>query len=184
MTQPAPDDEPKPTSSLLYMLPPLPRCSGWAYSSLLHPPVSAFPVTPDRSACTLVVSRLARRSLALRPAHAHGHQVVTALIPEASNISSPPCLLRLLPAGAVAGWGSHTLESAAFSRCTGHPTNDISRAFSKRRHNDQTSSNPTSRGVQLTRDRGGTGISLERRTCQFRSQARRRSSREHISSGP
>jgi hypothetical protein len=61
------------------MLPPLPRCSGWAYSSLLHPPVSAFPATPGGSACTLVVSRLARRSLTLRPAHAHGHQVVTAL---------------------------------------------------------------------------------------------------------
>ena len=27
-------------------------------------------------------------------------------------------LLRLLPAGAVAGWGSHPLESAAFSRRT------------------------------------------------------------------
>ena len=26
---------------------------------------------------------------------------------------SPPCLLRLLPAGAVAGWDLHPLESAA-----------------------------------------------------------------------
>ena len=31
-----------------------------------------------------------------------------------SAISSPPWLLRLLPAGAVARWGSHPLESAAF----------------------------------------------------------------------
>jgi hypothetical protein len=38
--------------------------------------------------------------------------------PKASDISSPPCLLRLLPAGAVAGWGLHPLESAAFSRRT------------------------------------------------------------------
>ena len=36
--------------------------------------------------------------------------------PKASDISSPPCLLRLLPVGAVAGWGSHPLESAALSR--------------------------------------------------------------------
>src|SRR5262249_35112251 len=30
--------------------------------------------------------------------------------PGASDISSPPCLPRLLPAGAVAGWGLHPLE--------------------------------------------------------------------------
>src|ERR1035437_7932340 len=30
--------------------------------------------------------------------------------PKASDISSPPCLLRLLPAGAVAGWDLHPLE--------------------------------------------------------------------------
>ena len=40
------------------------------------------------------------------------------LYPKASAISSPPCLLRLLPAGAVAGWGLHPLESAALSRRT------------------------------------------------------------------
>src|ERR1019366_8521349 len=37
---------------------------------------------------------------------------------KASDISSPPCLLRLLPAGAVAGWDLHPLESAAFTRLT------------------------------------------------------------------
>jgi hypothetical protein len=35
----------------------------------------------------------------LRPAHSRGHQFVTRY-PKASDISSPPCLLRLLPAGA------------------------------------------------------------------------------------
>ena len=30
--------------------------------------------------------------------------------PGASDISSPPCLPRLLPAGAVAGWALHPLE--------------------------------------------------------------------------
>lgn len=38
--------------------------------------------------------------------------------PKASDISSPSCLLRLLPAGAVAGRGLHPLESAALSRRT------------------------------------------------------------------
>jgi hypothetical protein len=35
----------------------------------------------------------------LRPAHSRGHQFVTRY-PKASDISPPPCLLRLLPAGA------------------------------------------------------------------------------------
>ena len=80
------------------MLPPLPRCSGWAYSSLLHPSVSAFPATPGGSACTLVVSRLARRSLTLRPAHAHGHQVVTALARGFRHFVSS------MPAPVASGW--------------------------------------------------------------------------------
>src|SRR5882724_4086035 len=65
---------------------------------------------------------LAQRLLALRPAHSRGHQFVTRY-PKASDISSPPCLLRLLPAGAVAGWGLHPLESAALSRRT--PSADL-----------------------------------------------------------
>ena len=65
---------------------------------------------------------LPAHSLALRPAHSRCHQFVTR-IPKASAISSPPELLRLLPAGAVAGWGLHPLESAAFARRT--PTTDI-----------------------------------------------------------
>src|SRR6202047_3318725 len=47
----------------------------------------------------LLEPRLAQRLLALRPAHSRGHQCVTRY-PKASDISSPPCLLRLLPAGA------------------------------------------------------------------------------------
>jgi len=64
-----------------------------------HPAVSAFPDSTIVSACTSSFSRFARRSLALRPAHSRGHQFVTSY-PKASDISSPPCLLRLLPAGA------------------------------------------------------------------------------------
>src|SRR6516162_3243568 len=63
------------------------------------PAISAFPGRVAGSVCTSSFSKLARRSLALRPAHSRGHQFVTRY-PKASDISSPPCLLRLLPAGA------------------------------------------------------------------------------------
>ena len=48
-------------------------------------------------------THVAARTLALSP------NFVTSY-PKASDISSPPCLLRLLPAGAVAGWDLHPLE--------------------------------------------------------------------------
>src|SRR5277367_6878989 len=92
------------------MLPPLPRCSGRAYSSLKNrPSVSAFPDSTIASACTSSFSRFARRLLALRPAHSRSHQIRDRY-PRASDISSPPCLPRLLPAGAIAGWALHPLE--------------------------------------------------------------------------
>src|SRR6267143_97857 len=90
--------------------------------SLIHPDVSAFPERVVGSACASSFSRLARRSLALRPAHSRCHQFVTR-IPKASAISSPPQLLRLLPAGAVRRVGLDPLESAALSRRT--PNTDI-----------------------------------------------------------
>jgi len=62
---------------LVYMLTPLPRRSGWAYSSLIHPAVSAFPERVVGSACASSFSRLARRLLTLRPAHSRCHQFVT-----------------------------------------------------------------------------------------------------------
>src|SRR3984893_10345334 len=46
-------------------------------ASLIHPTVSAFPERVVGSACALSFSRLARRSLALRPAHSRCHLVVT-----------------------------------------------------------------------------------------------------------
>src|SRR5277367_2179448 len=74
-----------------------------------HPSVSAFPHSTIGSACTSSFSRFARRSLALRPAHSRSHQIRDRY-PGASDISSPPCLPRLLPAGAIAGWALHPLE--------------------------------------------------------------------------
>src|SRR6516225_1435342 len=92
------------------MLPPLPRCSRWAYLSLKNrPAVSAFPDSTFGSACTLTFSRIARRLLTLRPAHSRGHQFRDRY-PGASDISSPSCLPRLLPAGAVAWRGLHPLD--------------------------------------------------------------------------
>ncbi len=44
-------------------------------ASLIHPAVSAFPDTTVGSACASSFSRLARRSLALRPAHSRCHRI-------------------------------------------------------------------------------------------------------------
>src|SRR5260370_35373690 len=76
---------------------------------------SAFPEMVIGSACASSFSRLAQRSLSLPPAHSRCHQFVTR-IPKASASSLPPWLLRLLPAGAVAGWGFHPPERTALSR--------------------------------------------------------------------
>src|SRR6516162_7311704 len=93
-----------------------------------NPDVSAFPERVVGSACASSFSRLARRSLALRPAHSRCHQFVTR-IPKASASSLPPWLLRLLPAGAMAGWDLHPLESAALSRRTPEANLDITSAI-------------------------------------------------------
>src|ERR1700730_6347423 len=45
--------------------------------ALVHPAVSAFPERVVGSACALSFSRIAQRSLALRPAHSRCHQFVT-----------------------------------------------------------------------------------------------------------
>src|SRR3954447_1445218 len=86
-----------------------------------HPAVSAFPERGIGSACTSSFSRIARRSLTLRPAHSRGHLFVTRY-PKASDISSPPCLLRLLPAGAIAPGGPCTHWKAP--PFTAHPHSD------------------------------------------------------------
>jgi hypothetical protein len=81
-----------------------------------HPSVSAFPDSTIGSVCTSSFSRFARRSLALRPAHSRSH--LGDRYPRASDISSPPCLPRLLPAGAIAGWALHPLEKRRLARRT------------------------------------------------------------------
>ena len=76
--------------------------------------MSSLPERVVGSASASSVSRIARRSPTLRPAHSRGHQFVTRY-PKASAISLPPWLLRLLPAGAVAGWALHPLEKRRLS---------------------------------------------------------------------
>jgi hypothetical protein len=71
------------------------------------PSISTFPVRVNGSACTSSFSRIAQRSLALRPARSHGH--LRDRYPGASDISSPPCLRRLLPGWSIAWWASHPL---------------------------------------------------------------------------
>ena len=44
-------------------------------ASLIHPDVSAFPERVVGSACALSFSRIAQRSLALRPAHSRCHRI-------------------------------------------------------------------------------------------------------------
>ena len=72
-----------------------------ALLNVVHPPQSSFSAIMRLAFST--ATRVAARTLALSP------NFVTSY-PKASDISSPPCLLRLLPAGAVAGWDSHPLE--------------------------------------------------------------------------
>ena len=82
-----------------------------------HPAVAAFPDSAVGSACTSTFSRLAWRSLALRPAHSRGHQVVTAIrrLQPFRYLHDCSDCFRLERS---AGWALHPLESAAFSRRT------------------------------------------------------------------
>ena len=78
-------------------------------ASLIHPAVSAFPERVVGSACALSFSRLARRSLALRPAHSRCHRyrdtlsegfshfVTSMTAPVASGWSG--CRVGLAPTG-------------------------------------------------------------------------------------
>ena len=95
-----------------------------------HPAVSAFPGRVTGSACTSSFSRLARRLLALRPAHSRGHQFVTAirrLQPFRYLHDCSDCFRR----ERIAGWALHPLESAALSRRT--PQADLGRAPPEKR---------------------------------------------------
>ena len=88
-------------------------------ASLIHPVVSAFPDRVVGSACASTFSRLARRSLALRPAHSRCHQFV-ARLPEGfshfvTSMTAPVasgwsiCRVGLAPTGKRRLITAHTL---------------------------------------------------------------------------
>ena len=103
------------------MLSPLPRRSDWVPTSLTSPAVSAFPGLGAGSACASSFSRLAQRSLTLRPAHSRGHQFVTRftrgfnhfvtsiVAPVASGWSG--CRVGLSPTGKSAALPRRTLKA-------------------------------------------------------------------------
>jgi hypothetical protein len=79
---------------LVYMLPPVPRCSDCVRICSVHTVVSVFPESRFRSSCTLTFSRIAQRSLTLRPAHSRCHRISWQLLPEGfkhfvTSIASP-----------------------------------------------------------------------------------------------
>src|SRR5271167_4484698 len=99
------------------MLPPLPRCSGWAYSSLISPSRVSLPRKGHRVGLHIVLfeacsafTRVAACTLARLPirnplSEGFSHFVTSMTAPVASGWS-------------VTGWGLHPLESAALSRRT------------------------------------------------------------------
>jgi hypothetical protein len=94
---------------LVYMLPPLPRCSGWTYSSLVHPSRITLPRKGCRvglhidlfEACS-AFTRVAACTLALSPdrdTHTEGfsHFVTSIAAPVASGWNG--CRVGLAPTG-------------------------------------------------------------------------------------
>ena len=103
---------------LVYVLSPLPRHSHWRHC-LAHPARDISLPRKGRLVGLCIV--LLEAYSAFRSRYGPHTRAATnswPAYPKASDISSPPCLLRLLPAGALAGRGLHPLESAAFSQRT------------------------------------------------------------------
>src|SRR5215471_15095913 len=112
------------------MLPPLPRCSGWGYVSLILPSRISLPRKGRRVGLHIVVfevcsafTRVAACPLALSPIRdtlieGFSHFVTSMTAPIASGGSE------------FAGWDLHPLESAALSRRT--PIGDLRGSAKKR----------------------------------------------------
>jgi hypothetical protein len=88
-------------------------------NTLLNLPiVSAFPDRVVGSACASSFSRIAQRSLALRPAHSRCHQFVTRFTRRLQPFRFLHSCSGCFRLERVAGWALHPLESAAFARRT------------------------------------------------------------------
>jgi hypothetical protein len=93
-------------------------------ASLIRPVMSAFPEMAVGSACALSFSRLAQRSLALRPAHSRCHRFV-ARLPEGFRH-----IVTSMPAPVASGWSGCRVGLAPTGkrrRCTAHAISGHSR---------------------------------------------------------
>jgi len=92
--------------------------TGTGDTALLIPPVlSAFPAMAGRSACATSFSRIAQRSLALRPAHSPSH-LMTLYTRGFSHFVTSMTAPIASGWSKIAGWDSHPLRNAAFARRT------------------------------------------------------------------
>jgi hypothetical protein len=86
-------------------------------TSLIHPVVTDFPDTTVGSSCASSFSRIARRSLALRPAHSRCHQFVARLPEGFSHI------VTSMTAPVASGWSGCRAGLAPAGKrrlCTAH----------------------------------------------------------------
>ena len=108
------------------MLSPLPRHSDWnhscSFTQSYQPSPRWRPGRPVQRPFRGLLSVHSRYGL-----HTCAATYMRHASPEASTTSLPPQLLRLLPAGTVAGWGFHPRGNAALPRRT--PGADINRLF-------------------------------------------------------
>ena len=77
-----------------------------------HPAATAFPENVVGSACASTFSRLAQRSLALRPAHSRGHQYVTSYTEGFSHF------VTSMTAPVASGWSGCRVGLAPTARRT------------------------------------------------------------------
>jgi hypothetical protein len=85
-----------------------------------HPVISAFPALADGSACATSFSRIAQRSLALRPAHSPSH-LVTLYTRGSSHFVTSMTAPIASGWSKIAGWDLHPLRNAALTRRTPIP---------------------------------------------------------------
>ena len=81
------------------------------------PAMSAFPESVTGSACATTFSRLAQRSLTLRPAHSPSH-LMTLCTRGFSHFVTSMTAPIASGRSEIAGWDSHPLRNAALSRRT------------------------------------------------------------------
>jgi len=106
--------------SLVYMPSPLPRHSDWEHCFAHFPPaISAFPERVVGSACATFISRIAQRSLTLRPAHSPSH-LVTLYTEGFSHFVTSMTAPIASGWSKIAGWDSHSLEKPPLHGA--HPT--------------------------------------------------------------